>query len=154
MQSFDTMFDTRPSGPVCSPSSRTARWTVAGHLLVSYDVGLSLRSDRTVLENTILTTVLVVLTTVLTPVTYTSEVEHCEVCNSTWTEKRGGKGLGKVSCDSSCQWVPESTFYHVRRTWAAILVVRTWAAILVILAFQAKFGVPLNTRVSPAREQR
>ena len=49
----------------------------AGHLLVSYGVGLSLRSARTVLENSILTTVsIVVFTEVLTGhgVPFTSEV--------------------------------------------------------------------------------
>ena len=45
--------------------------TDQGHLLlVSYGVGLSLRSARTVLENTM-------PTAALTAVPYTSEMEHC-----------------------------------------------------------------------------
>ena len=54
---------------------------------MSYGVGLSLRSDRTVLENRILS-----LTAVLTRVQYTSDkkwsTEAQGHCNSTWTEKR------------------------------------------------------------------
>ena len=50
----------------------------AGHLSVSHGVGLSLRSDRTALENTMFATVLTaVLTAALTAVPCTSEVKHC-----------------------------------------------------------------------------
>ena len=56
------------------------RERVAGHLLVSYGVGLSLRSARTVLENTMLTAAL----------TDTSTKWNI-VCISTWTEKQQGR---------------------------------------------------------------
>jgi len=50
---------------------------VAGHLLVSCGVGLSLRSARTVLENTI-------VTAALTAVPYSTRQKWYSVCNSTW----------------------------------------------------------------------